>query len=350
MINLGLSVIAIAGLAIAGFGVFIILQALQRNENVRSGVLLTLVGVIIAVVFLVIGSGLIQVEADEVAVVFNTVTGDLASEPLGPGLHVIIPGIQSGTIYSVAQQEYTMAGTVGDGALRGDDAVVALTQDGQEIRIDVTVIYRIRPGDADIVHQTWKNRYVNGLVRPTLRNQVRSALTSFRVEQIYGTEHGELEQEIEDGMRTLLDPAGFEITNVLIRNIAFSPEYVASIEQKQVAQQQAQEAEFRVVQKEQEAEQVRALARGEADASRIRAEGEAEALRLINEQLAQNPLLLQWRYLDTLGDNVELILLPSNSPFLFDLESLIDDLGTSLPTPSTSSSGDSSNGTSASGD
>ena len=343
MINVGLSFISIAGLAIAGFGIFMILQAVQRNDNVHGGVVVTLIGVIVAVVFLVIGAGLVQVEADEVAVVFNTVSCDLASEPLGPGLHVIIPGIQSGTIYSVAQQEYTMAGAVGEGAIRGDDAVVALTQDGQQVRIDITVIFRIRPSDADLIHQTWKDRYVNGLVRPSLRNQVRAALTSFRVEQIYGTEHGELEQEIEDGLRELLDPAGFEVTNVLIRNIAFSEEYVASIEQKQVAQQEAQEAEFRVREREQEAEQARALARGDADAAKIRAEGEAEALRLINEQLAQNPLLLQWRYVESLGDNVQLILLPSNTPFLFDLEALTGEMLPSIPAPA-------SNGSSTSGE
>ena len=106
-----------------------------------------------------------------------------------------------------------------------------------------------------------------------------------------------------------------------------------SIGQKRVAQQQAQEAEFRVRQREQEAEQVRALAQGDADAAVIRAEGEAQALQLINEQLSQNPLLLQWRYIEELGANVQLMIIPSNSPFLFDLESLMAQTGTSLPTP-----------------
>ncbi len=99
-------------------------------------------------------------------------------------------------------------------------------------------------------------------------------------------------------------------------------------------QQEALEAEFRVEQKRQEAEQARELARGQADAAKIRAEGEAEALRLINEQLAQNPLLLQWRYIEQLGDDVRIIVIPSNSPFLFDLEALLAAGGASAsPTP-----------------
>lgn len=334
MINVIFNILALAGLAIAGFGGFLIVQYLSRNAPIRGGVLITAVGLIVAIVFFAIGAGVIEVQPNEVAVVFNVLTGDLAETPLGPGLHVIIPGIQDATLYSVAQQEYTMGGTVSTGATRGDDAVVALTQDGQRVELDVTVIYRISPANANVVHRSWQDRYENGLIRPALRNQVRGSLTQFRVEQIYGTEHSQLEQAIEDGVRNLIVPEGFEVTNVLIRNITFSPEYVASIEQKQVAQQQAQEAEFRVVQREQEAQQARALARGDADASRIRAEGEAAAMELINEQLSQNPLLLQWRYIESLGGNIQLMVIPSNSPFLFDLDSLASAGGVSLPTPS----------------
>lgn len=340
MIELTLSLLAIAGLATAGFGVFMIAQNISRNQSVRGGVLLTAVGLVVALVFFIMSSGVVEIQADEVGVVFNTFSGELAETPLGPGLHIIIPGIQEVTVYSTAQQEFTMAGEVSEGAARGNDAVVALTQDGQQVRIDVTIIYRISPSNANDVHVKWKGRYGSGLILPSLRNQTRAALTRFRVEQIYGAEHNELEQEIEDGVRALIEPDGFQVSNVLIRNIAFSEEYVNSIERKQVAQQEAQEAEFRVKQRQQEAEQVRELARGDADAFEIRAQGEAEALRLINEQLSQNPLLLQWRYIENLGDNVQIVIIPSNSPFLFDMQSLTEAAGglsispTSTPAPS----------------
>jgi regulator of protease activity HflC (stomatin/prohibitin superfamily) len=324
MIELALSVLAIAGLALAGFGVFLAAQNVSRNESVRGGVLITVVGVVIAVVFFVMSAGVVEIQPQEVGVVFNVLSGDLADEPLGSGLHIIIPGVQEVTIYSIAQQEYTVSGASGEGAVRGDDAVVALTQDGQQVRLDVTLIYRISSTEVNIVHRNWEQRYVDGLIRPALRNQVRAALTEFRVEQIYGTEHSTLEDAIEGGIRNLIEQEGFTLSQVLIRNISFSQEYVDSIERKQVAQQEAQEAEFRVRERKQEAEQARELARGDADAAEIRAEGDAKALALINAQLSQNPLLLQWRYIEQLGDNVQLMIIPSNSPFLFDLESLTE--------------------------
>jgi regulator of protease activity HflC (stomatin/prohibitin superfamily) len=336
MISLFLNMIAIAGLAIGGFGIFMIIQAVSRNDSARSGVVITAVGVLIAAVFFVIGSGVVEIQPNEVGVVFNVLSGKLSDTALGPGLHIIVPGVQEVTIYSTSQQEYTMSGEVSEGAVRGDDAVVALTQDGQQVKIDITIIYRIDPANVNTVHRKWQNRYQDSLVRPALRNQVRAALTQFRVEQIYGAQHADLEQKIEEGARQIIEPEGFQVTNALIRNITFSPEYVASIEQKQVAQQQAEEARFRVQQRQQEAEQTRELARGDADAVEIRAQGEAEALRLINEQIQQNPALIQWRYIEQLSDNVRIVVIPSNSPFLFDLQSLIQqtsDAEVTTPTP-----------------
>lgn len=329
MIILMLNVLAIAGLAIAGFGVFMIAQAVSRNDSARLGVTLTIIGVVLAAVFFILGAGVVEIQPQEVGVVFNLLSGDLADTPLGPGLHIVIPGIQQVTIYSTAQQEYTVAGLLAEGAARGDEAVVALTQDGQEVSLDVTMLFSIDPARANVVHRRWQERYVGGLIRPTLRSEARAALTEFRVEEIYGGDRTQLVQSIEDSIRTLIEPEGFQLTNILIRYIRFSPEYVASIERKQVAQQEALEAEFRVQQRRQEAEQVRELARGDADAAVTRATGEAEALRLINEQLAQNPLLLQWRYVEKLGDDIQIIVIPSNSPFLFDLESLIATTSTS---------------------
>ena len=48
------------------------------------------------------------------------------------------------------------------------------------------------------------------------------------------------------------------------------------------------------------------------------------SLRLVSEQIAANPALIQYQYIQTLGPNVRLITIPSNSPFLFDLNSLME--------------------------
>jgi regulator of protease activity HflC (stomatin/prohibitin superfamily) len=116
----------------------------------------------------------------------------------------------------------------------------------------------------------------------------------------------------------------------VLRDLRFSEEYAASVEQKQIAEQQAQQAFFVVEQRKQEAEQARQVAQGQADAAIISAEGraratvlqaeaEAEALRLVGDALQDNPDLLTFRYIDKLAPNVQVMYLPSGQPFLLPL-------------------------------
>ena len=96
-----------------------------------------------------------------------------------------------------------------------------------------------------------------------------------------------------------------------------------------------------MAQKKQEAEQARQVAQGKADATVIaseaegkakiiqakaeaesrlvQAEAEAKALKLIADQLRNNPDLLQYTYVQKLGDKVQVMLVPANSPYLFQL-------------------------------
>ena len=86
-------------------------------------------------------------------------------------------------------------------------------------------------------------------------------------------------------------------------------------------------------------------AEGEAQAILLRAEAEAEALRIVSSEIANNPSLIPYLYVQNLSDNVNIALVPSNSPFLFDFAGLTDSLGTTTnalpePTPRPTSSDD----------
>ena len=120
------------------------------------------------------------------------------------------------------------------------------------------------------------------------------------------------------------------LTDFILRDIHFSDEYAAAVEQKQIAEQLAQQAAFVVQQRKQEAEQARQTAQGQADSAVIAAQGAAEsrliqadaektALLLIAEALRDKPELLTYQYITKLAPNVQAMFLPNNSPFLFPL-------------------------------
>lgn len=329
-----LSTVALLGFLAFLAGVGLVVVSASQGRPVRSGVLLAGAGLIFGVLLTVVSQGIIVVQPQERAVVFNTLSGDLA-DPRGPGTHIIIPILQEATTYNIAQQEYTMSGTATEGAVQGNDAVRGRTSDGQEVIIDITILYRVSPVGRDVntVHERLQNRYEENFIRPTARGIAREVISAFTAEEIYGEARATLEEQMQDRIATLMAEQGLQLVDLLIRDVTFSQEFADSIEQALVAQQQAERARRQVDQIQAEADQARAEAEGLRDARIAEAEGEAqaivlqaqaqaEALRLVSEQIAANPSLIQYEYIQQLSDNVQLALVPSNSPFLFDFASL----------------------------
>ncbi|GAB4512856.1 MAG: hypothetical protein OHK0046_12990 [Anaerolineae bacterium] len=325
---------AIALLGFLGFlaGVGLVVVSASQGRPVRGGIFLAIAGLVLGVVLSVISQGILVVQPQEVAVVFQTVSGRL-EEPRRAGTHVIIPILQTATIYPIEQQQYTMSGTVNEGEVQGNDAVRGRTQDGQEVLMDITLLYRIDPEQVNVVHQNLRNRYEEDFIRPTARGITREVVAGFTAEQIYGEGRSDLEEQMQSRIGTLMDEQGLQLVDLLIRDVTFSEQFADSIEQALVAQQQAERARRQVDQARAEADQTIAraegqrdsriaVAEGEAQAVILNAQAQAEALRLVSEQLAANPLLIQYEYIRSLGDNVNLALIPSNSPFLFDFNSL----------------------------
>ncbi len=327
-----LGLLALVGFLIFLGGVATVVLGASQGRPVRSGIMLAVVGLVVGLLFSVVSQGILIVQPTEVAVVFNTVTGNLEEPPRSPGTNIIVPVVQTATLYETVQQNYTMSSTDEDRS-SGEDAVRARTEDGQEITMDVTVLYSIDPAQVNQLHQRWRDRYQEDFVRPTARSIVRDVVSGFRAVEIYGEGRTEMESRMQEAMSQRMQEENLILTDLLVRDITFSAEFAASIERAQIAEQEAQQARFRVQQRVQEAEQARAVAQGERDANIARAEGEAqsiilraqaeaEALRLVSEQIAANPLLVQYQYVQQLADNINLALVPANSPFLFDFNDI----------------------------
>lgn len=360
---LGFFITVFALAIIGGIGLAVVNN--QRGRKTRPGVIIAIIGVIGVLIIAPLNAGLVLIEPNESGVVFRTVSSgdDALLAPLQPGLRWVVPFIDQVIVYDVGQQSVTMA-SAAEGAQVTHSPVRAISSDGQVINLDVTIIYRIDRAKVNEVHRNWRGSYLDGFIVPQARSEVRDAISQYGAEEIYSGGRAQLESEVTEELRGKLEREGFLLSDFLVRDISFSPEFTDAIERKQIAEQDAQQAAFRVQQAEQEADQRRVEAQGEADAAVIAAEGEAqaivvqaeaesEALSLVNEVLAENPSLIQWRYVNELSDQVELILLPSNSPFLFDLESLMG--GTSstdstttrtptVPTPTPDAEGDSGDG------
>ncbi len=327
----------IGALALAGFllflaGIGVAVSAASQNKPIRGGVFLAALGAILGGVLLFVSQGIVVVGPAERVVVFNTLGGSLQS-PLGPGTHVIIPVFQQPTSYNVAQQNVTMGNEVGGSG----DPITALTIDGQTVTFDITVLYSVNTDSESLntLHQRWNVNYEENFVIPTVRNLAREVVSGYKAADIYGAERGSMEDTMQTRILERFASEGLILTDLQIRDIEFSQAFADAIERAQIAAQEAEQANLRVQQRQAEARQVEAVAIGEAQAAIARADGEAqatiiraqaeaEALALISAQLKANPLLIQYQWIVSLAPTVNTAVIPSNSPFLFDFNSITD--------------------------
>jgi regulator of protease activity HflC (stomatin/prohibitin superfamily) len=310
--------------------VFVVMRA-SRGNAVKRGGSLVLGAVLVAIVFTVLSAGIVFIQPEERGVVISALSPEgYRQQALEPGLHFVVPFFENVVLYSMSKQTYTMSIAPSEGAVTGDDSIDARTFDGQQIKVDASVIYSIDPSKVTQIHIQWQNRYGTDLVRTQARSIIRDAVSQYRAEEVVSTKRAELAVSMRKSMEDKLAANGLILDDFLIRNIQFSEEFAKSIEQKQIAEQMAQQAKFTVEQRRQEAEQARQVAQGTADAvviaakadaeSRlIQADAEAKALQMIAQALQNNPDLLTYQYINKLSPSIQTMLVPSNSPFLLPL-------------------------------
>jgi regulator of protease activity HflC (stomatin/prohibitin superfamily) len=315
----------------------------SRRSNVKGAITLAGSLLLVAIVLSTVSAGLVFIPPQERGVVISAVAPKgYREEAIQPGLRWIVPFFESVITYPISSQTYTMSIATSEGSIQGDDSIAARTSDGQEIYVDASVIYAVNPDDVVKVHIVWQSRYTDELVRPLSRGIVRDIVSQFGVEEVVSSQRIVMTDLIREQMTTRLEENGLILIDFILRNITFSVEYAASVEQKQIAEQQAQQAFFVVEQRAQEAEQARQVAQGLADAVVIEAEGaaqarvieaqaEAEALGLIADALRDNPDLLLYQYISNLSPNIQVMLVPNDNPYLLTLPELPGDTTAIIP-------------------
>lgn len=316
-----------------GIVVLAIGRASQGRPMKRVGPLV-IAPIALALVVFFISMGLVFIEPDQRGVIISPYDPKgYRADALGPGLHWIIPGERVAR-YSISRQTYTMSASTNEGAVQGDDSIRARTKDGQEVLIDASVIYQIDPNQVVNLHIIWQNRYESGVVRALSRGIIRDAASQYGVEEIVSTKRAEMEALITDTLAREIASNSLLLVQFVVRDIHFSDEYAKAVEQKQIAEQQAKQAEFVVQQKQQEALQVIETAKGaaesvkinaqaQADARLIQAKAEADALTMIATALKDNPDLLTYQYITKLAPNVQVMYLPTGQPYLIPLPTAV---------------------------
>lgn len=212
-------------------------------------------------------SAIKQIEPGHVGVqkLFGKVNKD---NVLPEGLHFVNPAVQVVQM-SIQTQNYTMSSSYDEGMQRGDDAIRVLSQDGLEVIIDLTVLYKIIPSQAPDIYQRLGLDFQDKIIRPVTRTGIRESASEYDAIALFSEKREVFEKSILNRIQKEFKNRGFELEGLLIRNINLPKSVKESIERKITAIQEAQRMQFVLQKEEQEAERKRVEAKGNADAQRI---------------------------------------------------------------------------------
>lgn len=176
------------------------------------------------------------------------------------------------------------------------------SKDLQSVTAVIAVNYRLDGAYATWMLQSVGKDYDATIIDPAIQNIFKDTTAKFTAEELI-TKRTDVARMAQEALAKQMLTYHIIVENFNIVNFAFSPEYTAAIEQKQVAQQQVETAK-----------QLLAKAQIEAQTVTAQAQGQADAQKALQDTGALSPEYLQ--YLALTKWNGILPVVTSGTPFI----------------------------------
>lgn len=201
--------------------------------------------VIIALIILLFTSVRV-VGTGEVGVV--TRYGKVTGRELSEGIHLVLPvGIEMANIYDIKIQKQT-------------EEAASASKDLQDVSSTLTLNYRVQAGRVGEIHQTIGTDYRLKLIEPAIQEVFKASSAKFSAQELI-TQRAAVKQDTFSLIRDRLEKFGITVDDLSIVDFTFSPAFTKAIEEKQIAEQNAQRAKFNLE-----------AARTDAEAQRVQAQ------------------------------------------------------------------------------
>ncbi|ORC89842.1 putative prohibitin [Trypanosoma theileri] len=202
------------------------------------------------------------VRPGEAAVLYNKITG-LKDTVYGEGLQCRILGLDEIKLFNIRVRPRVLQTMTG-------------TKDLQMVNIRLRVLFRPQTERLPQIYRTFGMDYDERIL-PSISNEILKAVVAeYKAEELI-QKRDAVSARIYQLMQEKVTQFGLVLEDLSLVDIQFGKEFMIAVEQKQVAQQEAER--FRYVVQENEQKKKAAI---------VRAEGEAESARLISEAIKRS--------------------------------------------------------------
>lgn len=210
---------------------------------------------------LALDASMYDVKGGTRAVIFDRLTG-VQEKVIGEGTHFLIPWLQRSIIFDVRTKPRNISTTTG-------------SKDLQMVSLTLRVLHRPEVPNLPKIYQSYGTDY-DERVLPSIGNEVLKAIVAqFDAAELI-TQREAVSNRIRTDLMRRAEQFNIALEDVSITHMTFGKEFTRAVEQKQIAQQDAERARFIVERAEQERQ-----------ANVIRAEGEAESAEIISKAVAK---------------------------------------------------------------
>lgn len=178
---------------------------------------------------------------------------------------------------------------------KSEDTSEAATKDLQRVTATVALNWAIDSATVGKMLREFGDEKTieNRIIGPAVSEVLKAATAKMTAEEVL-TRRMELKNNIDDMLLKRLSAYGLIVKDISLTDLDFTKEFNHAVEQKQIAEQEAKQAEYVALKATQDAKAAVEKAKGEAQSNLTVARAQAEGQKLLKQTLTRDVLQLEY--------------------------------------------------------